>query len=133
MAGKIRNDECARMGTVTLRYGLELGSGDHGKFRLMTGQFLTRHAHEQLLHEQGVPGVLSNDLHRKAVLFVSTGIQIVNVKVAFPHVSCDTRQQSFKSCRIEGLVHFAPIHRAGGDGIPHYEFISRRTSRSRAG
>jgi hypothetical protein len=132
-AGEIRNNEGTRMGAVTLRHPLELGSGNHREFRLMASQFLGRHAHEQLLHEQGMPGVFSNNLHGKPVVVVSPGMQIENVKVALPHVSCDSRQQRFESCRIEGLVHFAPIHRVAGDGISYDELVSRGTPCARAG
>ena len=112
---------------------LELGRGNHREFRLVAGQFVCRHAHEQLLYEQGMPGILGDNLHRKPVVLVSAGIQIENIQIALPHVRHNPRQQSFEFRRIEGLVHLAPIHRVAGDGIPHDELVARGTPGSRAG
>ena len=42
-AGEVRDDESARVGAIALRHSLEFGSGNHGKFRLMPGQFLRGH------------------------------------------------------------------------------------------
>jgi len=61
------------MRAIAFRHSLELGRGDHGKFSLMIGQFLCRHANEQLLHKQGVPGILGDDLDRQPVVLVGPG------------------------------------------------------------
>jgi hypothetical protein len=61
------------MGAVAFRHCLELGSGNYCEFRLMAGQFPLRYAHEQLLHKQGVPGILGDDLDRQPVVLVGPG------------------------------------------------------------
>jgi len=55
-------------------HSVEFRSRDHGKFRLVAGQFLCRHTNEQLLHEKSVPGILGDDLNRKPVVRISACI-----------------------------------------------------------
>jgi hypothetical protein len=91
------------------------------------------YADEQLLHEQGMPGILGNDLNRQPVMRVRPGIQIQDIQVALPHVGHHPGQQGFKPCRIEGLVDLAPIHAVTGDRIANDKFVPRGTSGSCAG
>ncbi len=121
------------MGAVAFRDRFELGRSNHREFRLMGRQFLRRHADKQLLHEKSVPGILSDDLNRKLILLVRTGIQVQNIQVALPHMRDHPREKSLELHWVEGLVHLAPVDTVSGHCVLHREFVAWGTSRARAG
>src|SRR6185437_13085586 len=132
-ASKVHKDKCGGAGAIAFWNSLKLRRGDDGEFRYMSSEFLRGGTQEKLADEERMPCVFRNHLNRHAIAWVGPREEILYINVMASKMNKHALQQCIEPCRIEGMIHAAPIDAGLRAFILNDEFVFRGAASARAG
>ena len=132
-AGEVGQDKGAGAGAVQLGNGLEGGRGDDGELGRVGVELIGRGADEELVDEQGVPGVLGDDADGQTVGRIGAAEEILHEEFAGAQIREDALEERVEFLSGDGLVDAAPVDLGVGEFVVHNELVFGAAAGARSG